>query len=85
MVHGIHTDNKAYVVRSEVFTAVTMKKAVFLVVVLTNVSEERIASIFRVEGKKKIHKQRNSESRCKQTNVGNKFSYMRAGREGTGS
>jgi hypothetical protein len=44
------------VVKFEVFTAVTMKKAVFLDVarvdvVLTDVSEEPIASIFRVEGK----------------------------------
>jgi hypothetical protein len=37
-------------------------------VVLTDVSEERIASIFRVKGKnKKIRKRRNSESRYKQT------------------
>jgi uncharacterized protein (DUF2342 family) len=44
-------------------------------VVLTDVSEERIASIFRIEGKnKKIHKRRNSESRCKQT-VRNKLGY----------
>jgi hypothetical protein len=38
-------------VRFEVFTAVAMKKAVFWDVVLTDVSEERIASIFRLEGK----------------------------------
>jgi hypothetical protein len=38
-------------------------------VVLIDVSEERIASIFRVEEKKKkIRKRRTSVSRCKQTN-----------------
>jgi hypothetical protein len=45
-----------YLVRFEVFTAVTMKKAVFWDVApcrsgVNDVSEERIASIFRVEGK----------------------------------
>jgi hypothetical protein len=39
-------------------------------VVLTDISEERIASTFRVEGKnKRICMRRNSESRCKQTHV----------------
>jgi hypothetical protein len=40
-------------IRFEVFTAMTMKKAVFWDVALCRcgVSEERIASIFRVEGK----------------------------------
>jgi hypothetical protein len=41
-----------YSVRFEVFTAVTMKNAVFWdvapCILLTDVSEERIASIFRV-------------------------------------
>jgi hypothetical protein len=45
-------------VRFEVITAVTMKKAVFwdvgrVDIVLTDVSEKRIASIFRVEDKTK--------------------------------
>jgi hypothetical protein len=61
--------NKPFFVRFEVFTAMTRKKAIFLDVVpvdivLTNVSEERIASIFRVEEKKKIRERGTSVSRC---------------------
>jgi hypothetical protein len=42
--------NKIDDVRFEIFTAVTMKKVVvWVVALLTDVSEEHIASIFRVE------------------------------------
>jgi hypothetical protein len=59
---------KPFFVRFEVFTVVTMKKAVFLDVVpvdivLTNISEERIASIFRTE-EKKFRERGTSVSRC---------------------
>jgi hypothetical protein len=42
-------ETRKHNVRFEIFTAVTMKNAVFWDMARTDVSEERIASIFRVE------------------------------------
>jgi hypothetical protein len=52
----------------EIFMMVTMKKVVFWDVVLTDVSEECIASIFRVEGKirKSVERERGSVARLGQ-------------------
>jgi hypothetical protein len=60
-------------------TAAMLKEAVFW-----DVAPCRYCVIRRFGGTYRLHLQgrRDSESRCKQTNVGNKLSYMRAERKG---
>jgi hypothetical protein len=70
--------------RFEVFTAVTMKNAVIWDVAPCRYGVNgRFGGTYRLHlqdrrKNKKIRKRRDGENRCKQTNVGNKLSYMRA-------